>query len=62
MIPFHRFLISTAIIFCLGFAGWAFAAYRSSGDGRNLAFAVGFAIAGGLLGYYLRHLNRFLHR
>lgn len=62
MIPFHRFLISTAIIFCLGFAGWAFMAYRATGDGRNLAFAIGFAIAGGILGYYLKHLNRFLHR
>ena len=28
MIPFHRFLITTAILFCVGFAAWAFVAYR----------------------------------
>lgn len=62
MIPFHRFLITTAILFCVGFATWAFAAYRMSGATSNLAFAVGFAVAGGVLGYYLKNLNRFLHR
>lgn len=62
MIPFHRFLIGTAIVFCLGFAWWAFAAYRSTGGGRELAFAIAFAVAGAALGYYLKNLNRFLHR
>ena len=62
MIPFHRFLISTGILFCVGFAGWAFVAYRSSGSASDLAFAVAFAVAGGALGYYLKNLNRFLHR
>ena len=58
MIPFHRFLIGTAIVFCVGFAAYAFVAYRASGAGSDLAFAV----AGGALGYYLKNLNRFLHR
>lgn len=62
MIPFHRLLITTAILFCVGFAAWAFVAYRASGAGFDLAFALAFAVAGGALGYYLRHLNRFLHR
>jgi hypothetical protein len=62
MIPFHRFLIGTAILFCVGFAGWAFVAYRASGAGADLAFALSFAVAGGALGYYLKNLNRFLHR
>jgi hypothetical protein len=62
MIPFHRFLITTAILFCLGFAAWAFVAYRAGGSSRDLAFALGFAVAGVLLGYYLKNLNRFLHR
>ncbi|HZI40772.1 MAG TPA: hypothetical protein VFD67_03695 [Gemmatimonadaceae bacterium] len=62
MIPFHRFLIGTAILFCVGFAGWAFVAYRASGAGADLAFALLFAVAGGALGYYLKNLNRFLHR
>jgi hypothetical protein len=33
-----------------------------TGAGSNLAFAIAFAVAGGVLGYYLKNLNRFLHR
>ena len=62
MIAFHRLLIGTAICFCLGFAAWAFAAYRSSGGARDLAFALSFAGLGILLSYYLKNLNRFLRR
>lgn len=62
MIPFHRFLIATAILFCVGFAAWAFVAYRTSGAAGNLALAVAFGMAGAALGYYLKNLNRFLHR
>jgi len=62
MIPFHRFLITTAILFCVGFAAWAFVAYRAGGAAADLGFAVAFALAGVALGYYLKNLNRFLHR
>jgi uncharacterized membrane protein YdjX (TVP38/TMEM64 family) len=62
MIPFHRFLIGTAICFCLGFAAWAFAGYRSSNSVTELMLALVFACAGALLGYYLKNLDRFLHR
>jgi hypothetical protein len=62
MIPFHRFLISTAILFCVGFAAWAFVAYRGSGATMDLAFALAFAAAATGLGFYLKNLNRFLHR
>ena len=62
MIAFHRFLIGSAICFCLGFAAWVLAGYRSSGSPRALALGVAFACAGILLGYYLKNLNRFLHR
>jgi hypothetical protein len=62
MIPFHRFLIGTAILFCLGFAAWAAEAYRVSGESGELALAVIFAVAGLGLTYYLKNLNRFLHR
>jgi hypothetical protein len=62
VIPFHRFLIGTAILFCVGFAIWAFAAYRATGGTLQLALGVVFTIAGGALGYYLKNLDRFLHR
>jgi hypothetical protein len=62
MIPFHRFLIATAILFCAGFAAWAFVAYRATGGGLQLGLGIVFAIAAVALGYYLKNLNRFLHR
>jgi uncharacterized membrane protein YadS len=62
MILFHRFLIGTAICFCLGFAAWAFAAYRSTSSSGELTLALLFAFAGAVLGYYLKNLDRFLHR
>lgn len=55
MIPFHRLLIGTAILFCAGFAIWA--VWRGSP-----ALGAGFAVLGAGLGYYLRHLTRFLGR
>jgi hypothetical protein len=73
MIAFHRVLIAIAIAFCAGMTLWALSEWRSGaagaagaagGDARNgaLALAVGFAIAGVALAYYLRNLRRFLHR
>lgn len=62
MIPFHRLLITTAILFCVGFAVWAFAAYRATGGALQLVLGILFAVAGVALGYYLKNLNRFLHR
>ena len=62
MILFHRFLIGTAICFCLGFAAWAFAAYRTTASAGELTLALLFACAGAILGYYLKNLDRFLHR
>ena len=62
MITFHRVLIGTAILFCLGFAAWAGMAYRAEGGAMPLALALGFGVAGLTLAYYLRHLNRFLGR
>lgn len=55
MIPFHRLLITTGIVFCFGFALWAL--WRGS-----MLLGIGFAVLGVGLGYYLRHLNRFLGR
>jgi hypothetical protein len=60
VITFHRVLIGTAILFCLGFAAWAGMVFRANGGAVMLAMAVGFGAGGLLLTYYLRHLNRFL--
>ncbi len=62
MIPFHRLLISTAIVFCAGFAVWAGWTYRRSGDALTLLTGLAFAVAAVALSYYLRHLRRFLGR
>ena len=62
MILFHRFLIGTAILFCAGFALWAFGSYRASGGAISLVLTVGFGVATIALGYYLANLKRFLGR
>jgi hypothetical protein len=62
MIPFHRLLISTAILFCAGLAVWAGWNYRQSGEGLTLVMALGSGLAAAALSYYLRHLKRFLGR
>ncbi len=62
MIPFHRLLISTAILFAAGFAAWAGWTYRQSGDALTLIMALGSGLAAAALTYYLRHLKRFLGR
>ena len=60
LIPFHRLLIVTAIVFCAGFAIWEVLAFRRSGAVSALLIALAFGVAAGVLGYYLRHLPRFL--
>ena len=55
MIPFHRVLITTGIVFCAGFALWAL----SRGQ---MALGIGFGGLGLGLTYYLRHLRRFIGR
>lgn len=62
MIPFHRVLIGTAVVFCAGFALWAGWSFRQSGEALMLVMALASALAAALLAYYLRHLNRFLGR
>ncbi len=62
MIPFHRLLISTAILFCAGFAAWMGWRYKVSGTPGALVLSLAFLAASGGLGYYLRHLKRFLGR
>ncbi|MBI1966777.1 MAG: hypothetical protein HYS40_02200 [Gemmatimonadetes bacterium] len=62
MIPFHRLLIATAIVFCAGFALWAFGRYLAFKSLGMLALTLAFALFATALAYYLRHLKRFLGR
>ena len=60
MIAFHRFLISTAIVFCGIFALWSYLAYDAGRGKGLLVLSVAFAAAGAGLAYYLVNLKRFL--
>lgn len=62
MISFHRVLIATAILFCIGFAAWALGIYLGSQRPTMLALSLVFAVFALALGYYLAHLKRFLRR
>ena len=62
IIGFHRFLITTAILFCLAYSGWEFAAYSDGGGTGKLVIALLFAAFALGLGVYLANLNRILHR
>jgi hypothetical protein len=62
MIPFHRLLIGTGILFSAGFALWAFVRYRQEPSTGMLLLTITFTLAAAALYYYLRHLRRFLGR
>ncbi|MGH7718079.1 MAG: hypothetical protein ACREON_04450 [Gemmatimonadaceae bacterium] len=62
MISFHRFLIATAILFCVLFAVWSAVAYQRAGGTGTLVLAIAFAGAALALAYYLKNLKRFLGR
>lgn len=62
MINFHRLLISTAIVFCAGFAVWGWREYQRFGHGHDLASAIAFAVFAVALAVYLSQLKRFLGR
>lgn len=60
LVSFHRFLIVTAIAFCLGFAYWEFNAAIDGGGGAGFILGTIFTVLALALGVYLRHLGRFL--
>ena len=55
MIPFHRVLITTGIVFCAGLALWFL--WRG-----QMVLGIAFLALGAGLTYYLRHLRRFIGR
>jgi hypothetical protein len=62
VIPFHKLLITTAIVFCGLMTLWAGWRWRVEGGTGALALSVTFAVLALGLFYYLRHLKRFLGR
>lgn len=60
MVNFHKVLISTAIVFSLGFAVWSGWAFSGTGEFWAAASAVGFTLATIAFAFYLRNLKRFL--
>ncbi len=62
MIPFHRVLISTAIVFCAFFAVWGWREYQATHTTWALASAIAFAAFAVAFAIYLWQLKRFLGR
>lgn len=60
MVNFHKLLITTAIVFTLGFAAWSGVSYGNTGEFWALASTVGFGVATAALVLYLKNLKRFL--
>ena len=58
LVSFHRFLIATAIVFCLGYGAWELNA-DADGAGGFIQGTV-FIVLGLALAVYLRQLARFL--
>lgn len=60
LIQFHRVLIAAGILFCGGFAGWAFLAASRSGRGSTWILGFVFAVLALGLAVYLWNLRRVL--
>lgn len=60
LIAFHKFLISTAIVFCVVFALRQLSEFKATGDNWVLLTAIAFGVAAAALGFYLTHLSGFL--
>ncbi|MEN8145150.1 MAG: hypothetical protein ABFS14_09385 [Gemmatimonadota bacterium] len=62
IIGFHKVLISTAIVFCLLFAGWEIGRYENGGGTSALVLAAVFFLLSIGLVVYLINLKRILRR
>src|SRR5438093_9737109 len=61
LIAFHRFLITTAILFSLGLAVRQWSEFQATAEPLTLITAIAFGIAAVGLAFYLRHLGAILH-
>lgn len=61
LVPFHKLLIASAIVFCAGFSAWQLLRFTRSGGTLDLILGLAFALAAGLLIVYLMHLRRILN-
>lgn len=62
LIGFHKVLIASGILFCLGFGGWRLAAFLRGGAGGDLVVVAASALAAAGLGVYLAKLEEILDR
>lgn len=60
MVNFHKVLISTAIVFTLGFTVWSGWAFSRTGEFWAGVAAIGFGVATIAMVLYLKNLRRFL--
>jgi hypothetical protein len=60
LIPFHRVLIATAIVFCAGLSWWMFSMRGEAGSTPYALLGVIFAILAVGLAVYLWNLRRVL--
>lgn len=60
LVGFHRFLIVTAILFCLGFGVWELNAAAAGDGAQEAVLGSVFLLLGIGLVVYLRRLTRFL--
>jgi hypothetical protein len=60
MVAFHRLLITTAIVFCAGFAVWGWREYQATQTTWALASSIAFAVFAVGLAAYLANLRKFL--
>ena len=60
LISFHRFLITTAIFFCGGYAAWEFVRYSRSGSLREALLGAVFAVLAVLLILYFNRMAAVL--
>lgn len=60
MIPFHRLLITTAIVFCAFFAAWGWREYRQTATTWSLVSSIAFGVFAVGFAVYLSLLKRFL--